>query len=127
MDEVYRGYFSRRVAAETPFETRTAQVFPTVTAAIAAASTRLPRSQYLRDDAVYFLRMNAEEMVLGPLLSAGQYLTGAIISEVQADMATLVEAAGELTDGNEVTAHSVIDAISGNWSRLSSMLPGFWG
>jgi hypothetical protein len=124
---------------ETPqlaFAPYGAEIQQLIRAAIEDADKQLRKKGLgLRDDAKYLLFVNLMNMVALPILVHGDsysYLPDGLFT----DVAMLVSAAGSETAGRptntshedrQVSAHSVVDALAGNWNKLRLSAVGLWG
>lgn len=95
-----------------------------VDAAAEQASRRFNKE--LRADAKMLLLLNFGNLVVAPLTMVQRTSLEEIYEVVTRDVSTLVARAAEITDGREISAHNIIDALSGLWKQLSVSALQLW-
>lgn len=100
--------------------------------AIESADEALPSGAKLRADSKAFLAVNFAELILTPLALGGRPLNAYLREDLQADIALLARSAEpsaplEPHGSSEISAHSLIDSISRNWSNVRLASEGIWG
>ena len=128
MDRAYREYFRTAASRETPFEERTARVFPTVGQAIQHANMELlTTDRVLRADADQLLKVNLIEVV-APIVSVGRDGPRVgLFADIDVDVATIVREAARRSSEREISGHAIIDAVAATWPQLRLMRPEVWG
>jgi hypothetical protein len=135
MDDQYREYFRERAAAYEryggvpPFweSERHPVADEAVSVALEAArSAALEVDAELRDDAQLLIFLLARELVARPVSAVRPQESAELAPDLTADTSLIVRRAAELSTGGEVSAHGVIDALSGTWDDLRSGRYNVW-
>jgi hypothetical protein len=92
----------------------------------AAEEASIRFNKELRPDAKMLLLLNFGNLVVVPLAVAERAKPDEIYGAVAHDIATLVAHAAEIADGREISAHTIIDALSGLWRQLDVSAFKLW-
>lgn len=92
----------------------------------AAEQASIRFNKELRSDAKMLLLLNFGNLVVAPLAIAERATPNEIYGAVAHDIASLVAHAAEITDGREISAHNIIDALSGLWQELNVSALKLW-
>lgn len=83
----------------------------------------------LREDAKAFLFVNLLQLVIVPILKAGNKDAMKVLRhELANDVDTLITEARERSqDASLISGHAIIDACSASWNKLATMQLRVWG
>jgi hypothetical protein len=80
----------------------------------------------LRADARYLLLLNFTEMVIRPADLAERVRPGEFREAARDDIRTIVGAAAERAEVEEVSGHALINALTSVWGRLRTVAYNVW-
>lgn len=135
MDSEFKDYFRERADAREDLRARMIEeqddgrVASAVETSLATARERAGQLGFeLRGDAELVIAFLAEELVARPLAAVSPDQVDALNMNLQSDVVTILDEAersGSVNEG-EVSAHAVIDGLSGSWATLLSGVPRLW-
>jgi hypothetical protein len=89
-------------------------------ALLAARDEAENRGLQLRGDAELLILFLAQDLVAEPVAEVTPEEAGDLPAIVAADVITIVARCAEQADNHEISAHAIIDALSGSWDQLES-------
>lgn len=138
MDPLYESYFADRVAEVRRIGSRAnfpvARVSIPTRRAFNMVSDAIPNAEVaarangspLRGDAQLLLLLAFQELVARPVAVVRPDLVVELSAAIDADMLTIAQSAAQRSEGQEVSAHAIVDATSGAWSQLRTSSWNLW-
>lgn len=91
-----------------------------------AARVAAPMGPRLRADARYLLLVNFTELVIRPAVSAERVRRRDFQQAARDDIRTIVGAATQRAEGEEISGHALINALASVWGSLRTVAYNVW-
>jgi hypothetical protein len=91
-----------------------------------AAKVAAPMGPRLRADARYLLLVNFTELVMRPAVSTGRVRRRDFQRAARDDIHTLVGVAAHHAEGEEISGHALINALTSVWDSLRTVAYNVW-
>jgi hypothetical protein len=130
MDPEYWEYFRTRLNELREFVqsgVEADEAYPEAAAVQAVDSAVQTVGYKLRPDANLLLLLLAREFATRPVSTVRPELREEVASATREDVATIVARASDLQQGDEISSHAIVDALSATWNELRTTSLHVWG